>query len=934
MIEPMLQELRFVVEGESLVWKGVHRTSNWLVSDAEVFADLMAEIALAGEKPMIDVVAYVAANAIPDPPFQDQVRAELDWLIDGAPIDYRLHIRKESDWMTAASRAVIRVEFYYTPPWGIQTRPIVDLPQKFYIGRCTEEPPPPAKGPKRPCRGCFQEEAPEPVEAPKLSPYELLTKLNGLKLSAVECAERYCVDALGKEGDQRPGDVVDEMVATLVNSPWIRHVYVEVADRRWARNDCSCEDSLDPGWDLPLAGCLEDYFRELLANKAEPGTSTAELTALLEDSLRFVFHAGLRLSNDRLVQLTIVRLAEFPQGIAPCIDVVMGFRVREHQLPGEHGYRFFPSFYHHLFDTMRRTPILEAAQKSPIGFAQEIVAGVHPDPNKYTESSRVVLDNLKSQYFTALAFSSGTRPPALMARSWPRSSTEVLDALTVLLDDPEEGGLGFTWNDWVRFNLKYLEYLTSCGARRKCYEECSWWDFVRGDTYSPTAQVSLTRFPKALVAMDAVEGDARTIGSAGAQTFLDQFKGTGFRDGTLRGPTSEAWLKYWRRYLEAQGVEFVHGKLTHLTVRRDDEGHRVVWPIVECYEPSFPHVLEPDNRRVPRLMTGYFVLALPAHEVQRVAQDSLVNFAEFGLDHRDLRRAARLELGNHAHVKPEGELRHFAGVQFYFEEDVYWIDGHMYFPDSPWALTAISQVRAWEDKHDWEHGYRGVLSVIVGKWDVVGTTVRKPAWLCTPEELAKEVWKQISNALRDKRKHRTLGSELPRPLFWHLDDTFRWTDAGWDNKTPFQIETPGRFHNRPGELDYPGYSTEHGIVLAGTFAKTHTRLTCMEAANESARHAVNAILRDLKSPFRRTSCDIWPIEDREVPDFDFLKSVDQELFDRGLPHAMEIIGTDGLAREFIEPLGNTRWDALDLLTRVGEIVSGWKNSPTWPAWPA
>ena len=36
------------------------------------------------------------------------------------------------------------------------------------------------------------------------------------------------------------------------------------------------------------------------------------------------------------------------------------FRIVEQLVPGEHGYRFFPAFYRHLFDTMRRTPILDS----------------------------------------------------------------------------------------------------------------------------------------------------------------------------------------------------------------------------------------------------------------------------------------------------------------------------------------------------------------------------------------------------------------------------------------------------------------------------------------------------------------------------------------------------------------------------------------------
>ena len=33
-------------------------------------------------------------------------------------------------------------------------------------------------------------------------------------------------------------------------------------------------------------------------------------------------------------------------------------------VPGEHGFRFFPSFYRHLFDTMARTPVFQDQSRS------------------------------------------------------------------------------------------------------------------------------------------------------------------------------------------------------------------------------------------------------------------------------------------------------------------------------------------------------------------------------------------------------------------------------------------------------------------------------------------------------------------------------------------------------------------------------------------
>src|SRR5690349_10620479 len=49
----------------------------------------------------------------------------------------------------------------------------------------------------------------------------------------------------------------------------------------------------------------------------------------------------------------------------------------EHQLPGEHGFRFFPGFYKHVIDTMRRIPSFDGRKVADhlvpttrVGFSQ------------------------------------------------------------------------------------------------------------------------------------------------------------------------------------------------------------------------------------------------------------------------------------------------------------------------------------------------------------------------------------------------------------------------------------------------------------------------------------------------------------------------------------------------------------------------------------
>ena len=65
-------------------------------------------------------------------------------------------------------------------------------------------------------------------------------------------------------------------------------------------------------------------------------------------------------------------------------------------LPGEHGFRFFPGFYHHVPDTMRRIPFAGNAQRGPRqpgggqrrqvvlragGHARRLLFGIGPIPS-------------------------------------------------------------------------------------------------------------------------------------------------------------------------------------------------------------------------------------------------------------------------------------------------------------------------------------------------------------------------------------------------------------------------------------------------------------------------------------------------------------------------------------------------------------------------
>jgi hypothetical protein len=742
--------------------------------------------------------------------------------------------------------------------------------------------------------------------------------------------------ALGARGEAKPEAVARELIELVGKWPELDELYCEAFDRRVR----SKQLGLSKDERLALAKKIVDHLQRLFGDEVKI-EGPADHDYYTERVLYKATVQRTGSSQKRQFRVTVIDLDDFPDVVPPTAQVVLGFRVRGRWLPGEHGFRFFPSFYYHLFDTMKRTPILEPVPKIALAASQERAVTVNANLSKYTESGRTVYDNLRPTTRQAVGFPAG-KWPTEFRRSLPTSLEELYEWSRLVFEgqpdaaEPEDFGLGFNARDLALFQVKIFQFLTSSQRRREDYEKMSWIEFLGGEErFSPAFREALDQWPQALVAMDARDGDARTQGAVFAQLLLDNLRPGGYRDGTLNGPTSEAWLKHWRRYLEAQGVEFIHGKLEDFRLITGQGGKRFVFPKVSCYEPRYT-----EQHEDPPLMPGYFVLALPAQEARRMARKYVKAFGESGVpgnedlkrlatqrgfgepfsDASERRRGGREQADESADLvraRPRGQLRHMVGIQFFFDEDISWLDGHAYFASSKWGLSSISQVRFWEERHDWEHGYRGILSVVIGVLDQPGHNAPS-AWNATPAQIAAEVWEQIERAAGR-------GRTLPKPRYFHLDSSIKpvlkdGRVAYYENQTPYQINLVGQWDYRPGELsgDARGghYSVVDGIVCAGTHMKTYTRLTTMEAANESARHAVNAILIKADEPTRRSPCEIWPIEERESDDLKFLKEVDDELHVRGVDHFLQILGVDEVIAEGLRGGATDPFNPLALLTRL------------------
>jgi uncharacterized protein with NAD-binding domain and iron-sulfur cluster len=513
-------------------------------------------------------------------------------------------------------------------------------------------------------------------------------------------------------------------------------------------------------------------------------------------------------------------------GKARSIGVAGTARGGRKPLPGEHGFRFFPGFYHHVPDTMRRIPfpgnthgvwdnLVQAPDtKSPRtgGRADGTVFGIAPDPNE-------------------------ARTPDGMRR--------------VLLE--ELSGQGVPPNELAFFVERVMVFLTSSDERRfGQWEHVSWWDFIKAEGKSEEYRKVLARgLTRAVVAAKERKASTRTIGNM-AEAFICNFENRGndgAPDRVLDLPTNEAWIDPWVTLLRKRGVRFhlgqaidaldVHAGRVVAARARDRHGRR--------------RFVEAD----------WFVSAMPAERARRLWSRELL-----ALD-------PQLKLMDDLFVD------WMNGIQFYLQKPLNIVRGHMTFIDAPWALTALTQGQFWLNrKFTRDYGDGRVvdcLSVDVSDWDTPGIVYGKPAKRCTREQVAKEVLEQIKLHLNDN------GSDVLTDHMihsWHLDPAIAWhpTRRRNTNDEPLLVNTIGTWEKRP-----KARTKVPNLFLAGDYVQTNVDLATMEGANESGRAAVNALLDASGSKAAR----VQMFQLYDPPEFEPSKAADAQLYRAGQPNALD-----------------------------------------------
>jgi uncharacterized protein with NAD-binding domain and iron-sulfur cluster len=505
-------------------------------------------------------------------------------------------------------------------------------------------------------------------------------------------------------------------------------------------------------------------------------------------------------------------------------------------LPGEHGFRFFPGFYRNLPDTMRRIPFGGNAD------------GVRGNLRSGTEALFARGSGRPDLHFPLRRATTPPRPGDLTP-SWIRD--QILSVLDL--------GTRLPAHEAAYFANRLLVHLTSCEARREGqWEQVAWWDFIRAEEMSQEYRTLLgIGQTRNLVATRAEVASTRTVGRVIIEALLLWgLLGRGMDgpdadvDRVLNAPTSEAWIDPWETHLRSLGVEFVLGTQVHEILY---DGGRV----------TGVRVSDRDGGKERTVTADHYVSALPVEHARLTWGRAL--------------RAADPQLARCDALQTDW----MTGVMFYLRTPTPVVHGHVNCLDSPWSVTAIGQAQFW-DVRDFSHDYGDgraydCLSAIISEWDKPGILYGKTAKECTREEVVAELWEQLKDGLNDAGKT-TLRDE--DRLGWFMDPAV--TGLGGpdpQNREQLLVHPTGTLGNRPtARTKVPNF------FLAGDYVRTDVDLASMEGANESARHAVNALLEADNSDAER--CRVWELY--RPPELEPLKRVDELRYRLGLPNTFDV----------------------------------------------
>ncbi|AIY45037.1 hydroxysqualene dehydroxylase [Mycolicibacterium fortuitum] len=446
-------------------------------------------------------------------------------------------------------------------------------------------------------------------------------------------------------------------------------------------------------------------------------------------------------------------------------------------LPGEHGFRFFPGFYRHVPDTMVRIPHNGQTVADHLVTATQMMLAQHMGANEIIVATQV-----------ASAFDDLS---ATMKAIWQLGV-----------------GLGIPPQEMTAFVERLLTLLASCDERRfGQWEQTSWWDFIGAANRSPQFQKFLANgMTRTLVAAKATEISARTGGLILCQLMFDLVRPNGKMDRVLDGPTSDVWIDPWLTHLAGLGVNLC-------------DGYEVTG--IDCDGAKITGVSMSVDGHTEQIVADHYVAAMPKERLQLLLTPALC--------------AAEPRLTGLPQLKTDW----MNGAMFYLDVDKPLVHGHAIFIDSKWSLTAISQGQFWRNFNWANRGdgrVEGILSVDISAWDVPGSTSYQ-ANVCSRDEIRTEVWKQITDHIDDGSltEANVIGFFLDPAITFGTGPNRPKSK----NDEPLLINTKGSWANRPDAVTaLPNFFLAADFVR--TYTDLATMEAANEAARRAVNGILDA----------------------------------------------------------------------------------------------
>lgn len=404
-------------------------------------------------------------------------------------------------------------------------------------------------------------------------------------------------------------------------------------------------------------------------------------------------------------------------------------------LPGEHGFRFFPRFYKHITATMAEIPFK--------GNANGVLGNL-------TETTQIKLARFDKGSVT-------------MPARFPRSLKE----FEKYLNDSLHTDLGLTPKDKSDFALKVWELLTSCKDRRRNeYERIGWWEYLDSDNHSEAYQTIFSKgLTRTLVAARAETASTKTGGNIFLQLMFDIAQPGTSSDRILNAPTNDAWITPWENYLKDKGVKI---NLNCPTVYVNTKNQKI-----ESVK------ISKEGKDID-VAADYYLFAVPVEVMANLLNPDVI----------------KIDPTLNTIKQLSDSVSWMNGAQFYLTKDVQINQGHTIYIDTPWAVTSISQKQFWPNVDLSNYGdgtVKGILSVDISDWDSPGILYNKSAKECTKEEIIKEIWAQLKRSLNVEGAIVLTDDTLHN---WYLDADIEF-DIPKKNKEPLLVNTINSWDLRP-----------------------------------------------------------------------------------------------------------------------------------------